>query len=379
MLPGLNLCEMLGASVNSRVLIFCQPGTVLNEEVPCYGALRATMELANHFSLKYEVILVAEESNGNNFMDLPVIKDRADKMTLPKPEITIQISRGDRFMADSVNIICQHGPHHILGLKKESIAQIDAVTCVSRFSMQQQIDCGIPKKLLQVIPNGIKAYASSRHQLNRDKKTFVYAGHIRGYKGVALLLQAFLEFYKNHPEAVLHLYGENMSWDAGDYGHDWLARMRFLDNDYRIDWLRVKQMCPGISYQGEVTQDKLFQFFNDAGFLICPSVIPETFGLVSLEAQARGCIPLLASHGGFPETLVRSCPRMLFKPGDHQSLVRLMEQALESPVDESKREKIATEAASHTWDKTNARMSALINRLLFRKRVVNKMKSIFKR
>jgi hypothetical protein len=70
---------------------------------------------------------------------------------------------------------------------------------------------------------------------------------------------------------------------------------------------------------------------------------------------------------------------MLFKPSDHQSLERLMEKALLSTVDESRREKIAAEAASQTWDKTNARMSALIKRLLFRKRLVHKMKSIFKR
>ncbi len=362
---------------SSNVMIFCQQWTKLDEGMPCYGALRATVELAKHLSSRHEVTLVAEDSKNPHYMGLPVISEKEIAKELThKPDITIQISRGDRLIPESVNVICQHGPHHILGLKNESIHLVSAVTCVSKFSLQQQVGNGIPRRLLHVVPNGIDGNASMERGMDRNENMFVYAGHIRGYKGIACLLQAFLRFTSGHPQAVLVLFGENMPWTQADHGFDWLLAMNFLDDSLRIDWGRVKQACPAIDYKGEVSQEELYRVFGVAGFVVCPSVIPETFGLVSLEAQSRGCIPLLANHGGFPETLVASCPRLFFHPGNDLALAELMARAVGNPVSTNCRERVAADTESRTWLRTNSKISILIDRIVQRKRWKKRLRSI---
>lgn len=365
---------------SSNVMIFCQQGTELAEGVPCYGALRATVEMAKHLALRHEVTLVAEDTKIRNYMGLAVItEEHICKSSPHKPDITIQISRGDRLIADSINVICQHGPHHILGLNKEWLHLVDAVICVSKFSMRQQVEYGMPKRLLHVVANGIDVNSSSEPLLQRNEKTFVYAGHIRGYKGIACLLQAFLRFSAEQPEAGLVLYGENMTWTQADHGFDWLVAMSFLDDSLRIDWIRVQQACPAIDYQGEVTQEELYRAFGTAGFVVCPSVIPETFGLVSLEAQSRGCIPLLANHGGFPETLAPSSPRLFFNPGDDRALAVLMARAISNPVGTKRRERVAHDTKSRSWQKTNSAISILIDRIVKRKRLIKRLRTILSR
>jgi len=331
------------------------------------------LELAKYLSPLRDVILVAEGVGFGSFCGIPAISEENFISDLMQGNnIILQISRGDYVKIGMCNVIAQHGPHHILGLKKTDLKYLDAVICVSKFSRKQQLEYGISRRKLRVVGNGIDTSIFSFRGENRDAASFIYAGHIIGYKGIALMLKAFMEVLQHHPEASLHLYGKNMEWNEKDNGERWLREREYLDENSRIDWSQVSKDCPSIQYGGEVAQEELSCLFNRTAFVICSSVIPETFGLVSLEAQACGCIPIYANQGGYSETIMQSTPSLTFEPGNHRSLVRTMRRALSESPDVSRRRKIAKAAAKYSWNRTNKKITSII-------KLKERRKMIFKR
>jgi len=327
-----------------------------------------------------EVILVASGVAADFFYGIPAITEEcfSDKLKDSAGTI-IQISRGDCVVPGRINVIAQHGPHHILGLNKAVLKHVDAVICVSKFNRNQQRGFGIPGRKIDVVPNGIDAAIFNLNSNNRQLASFIYAGHIRGYKGIAMMLRAFMEVHQNHPEASLNLYGENITWADNEEGVDWLKESNYLDLSGRIAWNRISADCPAIQYGGEVKQEELAALFNGTAFVICPSVIPETFGLVSLEAQACGCVPIYATHGGYPETIMSITPRFAFEPGNYKALARTMLKSIQENPGVTRRSKIAEEAANCTWDRTNKVIVSIIDRAEKRRSILRKLVSFFKR
>lgn len=79
--------------------------------------------------------------------------------------------------------------------------------------------------------------------------------------------------------------------------------------------------------------------------VVSPSVVPEGFGRVAVEAQAMGR-PLIASdHGGTREALLRDETGWLVPPGDVAALTRALDEAIN--LDARGRAAIATRAMSH--------------------------------
>jgi glycosyltransferase involved in cell wall biosynthesis len=327
-----------------------------------------------------DVVLVASGVAADIFYGIPAITEECFSDELKETSDTIiQISRGDYVTPGRINLIAQHGPHHILNLIKTDLKHVDAVICVSKFSRNQQREYGINGGKLHVVPNGIDTSIFKLKSQGRKPTSFIFAGHIRGYKGIAIMLWAFMDVYQNHPETTLHLYGENTAWTDAEEGMDWLKERNYLDGAGRIDWTRVSADCPAIQYGGEVTQEELAALFNGTAFVICPSVIPETFGLVSLEAQACGCVPIYANHGGYPETIMSITPRFAFEPGNYKALARTMLKAILENPGAARRSKIATEAANCTWDRTNKAIVSIIDRAETRRYILRKLVSFFKR
>ncbi|MDR1075732.1 MAG: glycosyltransferase family 4 protein [Xanthomonadaceae bacterium] len=65
--------------------------------------------------------------------------------------------------------------------------------------------------------------------------------------------------------------------------------------------------------------DDVYDYYNAFSMLAFPSLAPEAFGRVSIEAQACG-VPVIGSDiGGIPETMHTSVSGMLVAPGDAQA------------------------------------------------------------
>lgn len=352
-----------------NIFIFCQPNTFLDDSKSVYGALRATIEIASYLKTTnlYNVCLFAKRVNKNDFFGIPCREESSYALlrdvSKNETEAVIGISRGDCFKSGDFNLVYHHGPHQVLGLDPACYdKKISLLICVSKFSLTQQVEYGINPKKIRIVSNGIDPELFYPHSIHRLPKTYLFAGQIRGYKGIANLLEAFFLALSSDPDLKLDVCGENMTWAESDPGYDWIVKNNLLSRDNKIDWKNLSQTTPQISYLGEKSKKEMALEYSRHSFLVCSSVVPETFGLVSLEAQACGCIPIIADHGGYLETLVRGCPKLTYNTFDRVSLAEEIIKSSNIIYSEFLRQKISSAARLRSWRLAGKKFLIEVNR-----------------
>lgn len=79
--------------------------------------------------------------------------------------------------------------------------------------------------------------------------------------------------------------------------------------------------------------------------VVVPSLVPEGFGRISIEAQAMGRPCIATDHGGSRETIIRDETGWLVEPGDVDTLAQYLDEALS--LDARQRAMLATAAMNH--------------------------------
>ncbi|MQY12765.1 D-inositol-3-phosphate glycosyltransferase [Streptomyces sp. RB5] len=175
------------------------------------------------------------------------------------------------------------------------IRRLDLVLAPSRyFADAVRPDTGrVP---VAVLPNGITRDAVPLPVTAPDR--VVFAGRLEPVKGVHVLLAAFRRVLAVHPGARLTVVG-----DGSDR-----PRLEAAAAD-----------LPGVEFRGWVGPAEVRDCLRDAAVVALPSLWPENFPTVALEALQLGR-PLLASRvGGLPE-LVGDDNGLLVPPGDTAAL-----------------------------------------------------------
>jgi glycosyltransferase involved in cell wall biosynthesis len=68
--------------------------------------------------------------------------------------------------------------------------------------------------------------------------------------------------------------------------------------------------------------------YNAAALVVAPSIVPEGFGRVPVEAQAMGKPVIASALGGFKETIEDGVTGLLFPPGDAAALAQAIDSAM---------------------------------------------------
>lgn len=159
---------------------------------------------------------------------------------------------------------------------------------VSQSTAQQLQKAGVTTTLIKTIYNGISyedfaPYKSVPH----DARTFCYFGRIGASKGLNLLLPAWAEFAKEHPEAHLKLI-------IPKYPKGWYNQLL-----QQIEALHIAQ---SLTIMHELPRPKLLQEVAQSGCVVIPSYA-EGFCFVAAEAVALG-VPIISSdRGALPEVV----------------------------------------------------------------------------
>ena len=90
-----------------------------------------------------------------------------------------------------------------------------------------------------------------------------------------------------------------------------------------------------------------------ADIVVMPSVTPEPFGRVSLEAQAMGRLVVAFDHGGAVESIIHGRTGWLARPVDADSLAECLAKALD--VTPAQRQTMAEETRSHIEERFSTR------------------------
>jgi glycosyltransferase involved in cell wall biosynthesis len=215
------------------------------------------------------------------------------------------MGRGDRVIANSLytaNLIAERHP-----FKREHIRPI-----------YRGIDEAAFDPL--AVPRGPVAKLRDRWGVSPDTKVVLQAARLTGLKGHRQTIEAAAALAREGAldDAVIIFAGDAPGKAA--YRQELIA---LITRHGLADKVRLVGHC----------QDMPAAFLA-AHVAIVPSLVPETFGRTSVEAQAMGCPVILSEIGALPETLVTSSQDearftgWLVPPGDTAALAGAIRAAL---------------------------------------------------
>ncbi|CAN5348487.1 hypothetical protein BH09GEM1_BH09GEM1_04410 [soil metagenome] len=356
-----------------EVVIVSQRGSVVDADIK-FGAARAQMALARHVVQRAgQVVLIGLSTRRHGytedteFLGAPTEAGVLDLLESIAPhDVVVGISRADVFRRVSAArpMVYQHGPHSPEGdpgaacVRRQRIP----VVVVSADSLEAQVGFGMSRDQLYLVPNG---YDSTVFTMgNRDERRhhrLVFAGNGVSYKGPDIAVGAFALLKHEFPDAEFQLFGTTVeAWANSD--HVWSAR--WLGADGRVSWEMVQADVPGVIHLGGVTPERLAAAFREASLLVMPSRIPETFGLVSIEAQACGCLPVLPRIGGYSSTMVPEQTGYLYDDNTPTGLAARVAALWRNglPSDAQRAEAARRVRGEFSWDKADRAICGILER-----------------
>ena len=147
----------------------------------------------------------------------------------------------------------------------------------------------VSQKKIRVVYNAV----DERKQIidcPHDPLAVGMAGRINRWKGQKLLVDAAVLVHKNMPEVIFKIAGEAYKGEE------------FLKVDL-MHYINSKNLENTIILLGQV--DDMSSFYNTIDVFVLPSIQPEPFGLVVIEAMEYG-IPVVATNHGGPTEIIEN-------------------------------------------------------------------------
>ena len=180
----------------------------------------------------------------------------------------------------------------------------------SRWMQNELVMNGVPFERTRVIHPIPLALAGTRPLPRQGTNEILYVGQVIRGKGVDLLIRALGRL--THP------------WHATIVGTgNHLDHCRNLAGKLGID--------DRVDFTGWVAHGDLENHYARAAFTVVPSRWPEPFGMVGIEAMARGRAVVGFSAGGIPDWLRDGVNGLLVPPGDVERLAGAMTSLLADP------------------------------------------------
>jgi glycosyltransferase involved in cell wall biosynthesis/O-antigen ligase len=166
----------------------------------------------------------------------------------------------------------------------------------------------------EVIPNGIE----TRERLGPPAAPplVAYVGRLSARKGPLVLVRAIARVAERHPAARFVFAGDEFAGATA-------VQEELLEEARRLSVASRVELRP---FAEDVTA-----LLADATVVVTPSILPESFGLVLLEAMASGRPVIASDHGGPREIVVDGETGFLVPPGDEAALAAALDRLLSDP------------------------------------------------
>lgn len=155
-------------------------------------------------------------------------------------------------------------------------------------------------------PQGLREAERRRHGWADSTVVFALAGRLNAWKGQSLALQAF-----EHVHAML-----------GKRAALWLVGSPFAGQEHFEDKLRslLIESPASVATCLEAFRPDVEAVWEAADVVLVPSIEPEPFGRVAIEAMAFGRPVIAAGHGGLLDIVTHEDSGLLVTPRDADSL-----------------------------------------------------------
>lgn len=186
----------------------------------------------------------------------------------------------------------------------------------SRFMRELLLRCGYPEDRVTVVPHGIMPVGTVPLTERPGKVLRLgYVGRINEVKGLHILVSA-LELIPTRDKCELHVFGNPQSpWEETYYSKTLTS--------YRGGGKIVPH--------GKIAGQRLSDIFAEMDVLVVPSLVPESFGLVVLEAFSAGWPVIVSDAGALPELVRDRVDGFVVERGNIASLARAIQELLDAP------------------------------------------------
>ncbi|MEM0241185.1 MAG: glycosyltransferase family 4 protein, partial [Candidatus Nezhaarchaeales archaeon] len=169
------------------------------------------------------------------------------------------------------------------------IDSIDGFIAVSNFVKRvHEILLPVEGKPVEVVYNPVtyplKYVRDVKPRENHEENLIVYASGSNPVKGPHLALQALKLLLNEGLNVKLVMFGCRDSWVE--------------------EYARKLGVGRSVIFLGKESFAKLYETISSANVVIMPSVWPEPFGRVPVEANRLGVMAVVTNRGGLPETVV---------------------------------------------------------------------------
>jgi glycosyltransferase involved in cell wall biosynthesis len=279
-----------------------------------YGNIKRNARRLEHIIKKYDVDIVHARSRGPAWSAYLAAKNtkRAFVTTFHgtygtknwfKRWYNSVMTRGERVIAIS-NFISKHIQWRY-GVKQDSIRLIHRGVDLKLFNP----DVVIPQRMIDLL--------GQWRIVDEEKPIILMPGRITRWKGQDIVLKALEQL--DHRNFYCVLLGDDADHPAYREELDKLIDEYGMEEQIRI--------APNTTYMAEA--------YHLAQVVLCPSLEPEAFGRIAIEAQALGKPVIAANHGGARETVLPNITGWLVEPGNIDQLAEAIKIAL-ALDDESK-------------------------------------------
>jgi glycosyltransferase involved in cell wall biosynthesis len=205
--------------------------------------------------------------------------------------------------ATSAAIVAMNAAHRLV---RTWHRQVNAYVALSHFQRGKLIAAGLPAARIAVKGNFVDPDpgASAQH-----RAYMVYVGRLIAEKGVPTLLAAWRGLGGRVP---LKIVG---------------------DGELAASVAQTAETVPGVDFLGRLPPSDVLELIGGAAALILPSEWHEPFGLVAIEAFAKGTPVIAARAGAIPEIVQPGHTGLLYTPGAADELGHSVEWAAAHPDD----------------------------------------------
>lgn len=174
---------------------------------------------------------------------------------------------------------------------------------------------GVPQKKIRVVYNAVE-YPEIINKKEHQGINIGMAGRINRWKGQRLFVDAATIVCKRHPDAFFFIAGDVYQ------GEDEIKKdlITYIDNH---------KMQKHVKLVGLISD--MNEFYDSLDIFVLPSIQPEPFGLVVIEAMGHELPVIATNHGGPTEIIKDKKEGFLVEYKDAREMASRINQLIEEP------------------------------------------------
>jgi len=279
--------------------------------------VRATARSRGAALVYINTIVTVSGAIGGKLAGVPVLWHIREILAMPRP-VRWMIYKAISLCADRIVCISRAVRDSLLKeaptLAKKSVVVYNAVSVATGTGVGRGI--GLREEL----------------EVPHDAPLVGMVGRITHWKGQEILAEAARLVLRKHPDAYFVAVGSYFA----DESH-YLSKLESLINSLGLDdRFRLADYRPNVT-----------DVYRALDIFVLPSIKPEPFGRVTVEAMTQGRAVIATNHGGSCELIQEGVTGMLVPPSDPKSLAAAIELLL---ADRPLREKMGRTAAVYAQE-----------------------------